>query len=106
MSRFVVTEILALGRVAWLDIRVKRQTGSMHVDTRPRTYTAVDGSVRQYRQALLRRSYRDAAGQPAKQTLANLSVLPDEAVEALRQGLAEENLVGTQEAVRIQPRLG
>src|SRR2546423_13636920 len=74
----------------------------MHVDTRPRTYTAVDGSVRQYRQALLRRSYRDAAGKPAKQTLANLSVLPDEAVEALRKVLAGEILVGTEEAVSIE----
>jgi hypothetical protein len=38
----------------------------MHLDTRPRTYRAVDGSVREYRQVLLRRSYRNDAGKPAK----------------------------------------
>jgi len=85
---------------------VKRQTGSMHVDTRPRTYTAVDGSVRQYRQALLRRSYRDAAGKPAKQTLANLSVLPDEAVEVLRKVLAGKILMDTEEAFSIERAVG
>lgn len=78
----------------------------MHVDTRPRTYTAVDGSVRQYRQALLRRSYRDAAGKPAKQTLANLSVLPDEAVEALRKVLAGKILMDTEEAFSIERAVG
>src|SRR2546421_3191761 len=78
----------------------------MHVDTRPRTYTAVDGSVRQYRQALLRRSYRDAAGKPAKQTLANLSVLPDEAVEALRKVLAGKNLGGTEGGFGIRRGVG
>ena len=55
----------------------------MHVDTRPRTYRAVDGSVREYQQALLRRSYRNARGKPAKETLANLSMQPAEVVEVL-----------------------
>jgi hypothetical protein len=85
---------------------VKRQAGKMHVDTRPRTYTAVDGSVRQYRQALLRRSYRDAEGKPAKQTLANLSALPDEAIEALRKVLAEKILVDAEEAFSIERAVG
>ena len=98
--------MLALWGVAWLDVRVKRQVGSMHVDTRPRTYTAVDGSVRRYRQALLRRSYRNAEGKPAKQTLANLSALPDEAIEALRKVLAGKVLVDAEEAFSIERAVG
>lgn len=86
----------------WLDGRMRRQTGSMHVDTRPRTYTATDGSVRHYRQALLRRSYRNAQGKPAKETLANLSALPDEAVEALRKVLAGITLVEADKAFTIE----
>jgi len=78
----------------------------MHVDTRPRTYTAVDGSVRQYRQALLRRSYRNAEGKPAKQTLANLSALPDEAIEALRKVLAGKVMVDAEEAFSIERAVG
>ncbi|HEU0088049.1 MAG TPA: transposase, partial [Pseudonocardiaceae bacterium] len=81
---------------------MRRRQGSMHVDTRPRTYQAVDGSVRHYRQALLRRSYRNAEGKPAKETLANLSMLPDEAIEALRQVLAGKTLVDAAEAFRIE----
>ena len=74
----------------------------MHVDTRPRTYKAADGSVREYRQALLRRSYRNAQGKPAKETLANLSVLPDEAVEALRKVLAGKTLVDAEEEFSVE----
>ena len=74
----------------------------MHVDTRPRTYRAADGSVREYQQALLRRSYRNAEGKPAKETLANLSMLPIEAVEALRKVLAGKTLVDADEAFEIE----
>jgi hypothetical protein len=74
----------------------------MHVDTRPRTYRAVDGSVREYQQALLRRSYRNAQGKPAKETLANLSMLPAEAVEVLRKSLAGTTLVEADEAFDIE----
>jgi len=74
----------------------------MHVDTRPRTYRAVDGSVREYQQALLRRSYRNAQGKPAKETLANLSMLPAEAVEVLRKSLAGKTLVEADEAFDIE----
>lgn len=73
----------------------------MHVDTRPRVYRAVDGSVREYRQALLRRSYRNAQGKPAKETLANLSMLPAEAVDVLRRSLAGTALVDADDAFEI-----
>src|ERR1700730_6951522 len=76
----------------WSNGGMTRQEGSMHVDTRPRTYQAVDGSTHEYQQALLRRSYRNAQGKPAKETLANLSMLPTEAVEVLRKSLAGKTL--------------
>jgi hypothetical protein len=74
----------------------------MHVDTRPRTYRAVDGSVREYQQALLRRSYRNTQGKPAKETLANLSMLPPGVVEVLRKSLAGKTLVEVDEAFDIE----
>jgi hypothetical protein len=73
----------------------------MHVDTRPRMYRAADGSMREYQQALLRRSYRNAQGKPAKETLANLSMLPVEAVEVLRKALAGKTVVDAEEAFTI-----
>jgi hypothetical protein len=74
----------------------------MHLDARPRTYRAVDGSTREYRQVLLRRSYRNAAGKPSKETLANLSSLPDPAVHALRLALAGKTLVDVDQAFEIE----
>jgi transposase len=60
----------------------------MHVDRASRHYTAADGSVRVYRRDLLRRSYRDEQGRPQKETLANLSALPEVAIEVLRKVLS------------------
>ena len=77
----------------------------MHLDTRPRTYRAMDGSVREYRQVLLRRSYRNDAGKPAKETLANLSALPDSAVNALRLALAGKTLVDVDTSFQIERSL-
>jgi hypothetical protein len=58
--------------------------------------------VREYQQALLRRSYRNAEGRPSKETLANLSMLPSEAVETLRKVLAGKTLVDAEEAFDIE----
>jgi hypothetical protein len=69
------------------------KTGAVHVDTSLRTYAAADGTTRHYRRHLLRRSYRDERGKPAKETLANLSALPDDAVEALRKALRGTTMV-------------
>ena len=55
-----------------------------------------DGSVREYSSVLLRRSVRDGA-KVGKQTLANLSMLPTAAVEALRAALAGKTLVEADE---------
>jgi hypothetical protein len=84
---------------------VARKVGSVHVDTRPRTYRAKDGSVREYRQALLRRSFRNEEGKPAKETLANLSALPDEAIDALRKVLAGKTLVDVEESFTVERSL-
>jgi hypothetical protein len=81
--------------------RKSRKPRSMHVDTGPRTYRAADGTVHEYQQALLRRSYRNAQGKPAKETLANLSMLPDKAVEALQKSLAGKTLVEPDAAFEI-----
>lgn len=101
LGRRVVTEKLDKAGVLWSNMVMRRQYGSMHVDTRPRTYRAVDGTVREYQQALLRRSYRNEQGKPAKETLANLSVLPTSAIEALRKTLAGKVLVDAEESFDI-----
>jgi hypothetical protein len=73
----------------------------MHVDISRRHYTAADGSVRASRRSLLRRSFRDGRGRPQKETLANLSDLPDEAIDAIRTILAGKTQAGAE--FRIEP---
>lgn len=65
----------------------------MHVDVIRNHQTMKDGSRREYRSTLLRRSFRDEHGRPRKQTLANLSALPERAVDGLRRLLRGELLV-------------
>jgi len=77
----------------------------MHVDRSGRHYTAADGSERIYRRDLLRRSYRDENGKPQKETLANLSMLPEEAVMALRKVLAGTVLVEADAAFEVEQTL-
>ena len=77
----------------------------MHVDRASRHYTAADGSERVYRRDLLRRSYRDEQGRPQKETLANLSALPDAAVVALRKVLSGAVLVEPAETFEIERSL-
>jgi transposase len=84
---------------------VKRTDGAMHVDRGSRHYTAADGSVRVYRRDLLRRSYRDERGRPQKETLANLSALPDSAIVALRKVLSGSVLVDANETFEIERAL-
>jgi hypothetical protein len=62
----------------------------------------VDGTEREYRRHLLRRSYRDAQGRPQKETLANLSALPDEAIVALRAVLSGKTLVEVDSAFEVE----
>jgi len=74
----------------------------MHVDVIRNHQKMVDGSVREYRSQLLRRSYRDGAGRPRKETLANLSALPEAAVEVLRRVLRGETLVSAEEVFEVE----
>jgi hypothetical protein len=64
-----------------------------------------DGTERIYRRDLLRRSYRDENGKPQKETLANLSMLPEEAIMALRKVLAGTVLVEADAAFEVERTL-
>ena len=59
---------------------------------------------REYVSHLLRRSYRED-GKVKKQTLANLSHLPDELIELIRACLRGETLVSSAEALRVERSL-
>jgi hypothetical protein len=74
----------------------KRTGGAMHVATTTRRY-----KDKTYRTHLLRRSVREGS-RVRKETLANLSHLPEEAIEAIRQVLGGESLVGAGEAFAIR----
>ncbi len=74
----------------------------MHIDNAGRQYTTVDGQRRAYPCHLLRRSFRDEAGRPRKETLANLSALPLEAIDALRKILKGATLVDAEVAFETE----
>jgi hypothetical protein len=65
----------------------------MHVDRVRSRHVAKSGEVREYESRLLRRSFRKPDGKVGKQTLANLSALPDAAVDAVEAVLKGANLV-------------
>jgi Transposase DDE domain len=72
----------------------------MHVETSRSHQVLKDGTERVYQRHLLRRSYRDS-GKVRKQTLANLSHLPDEAIEALRLVLAGRTVIDAGAGVEV-----
>jgi hypothetical protein len=71
----------------------------MHVST-----TIRRSGEREYTATLLRRSYRQD-GKVKKETLANLSHLPPDAIDAIRRVLAGETLVNAQDAFEIERSL-
>ncbi len=71
----------------------------MHVSTTKRR-----SGDREYTATLLRRSYRQD-GKVKKETLANLSHLPPEAIDAIRRVLAGETLMGVKDAFAIERSL-
>jgi hypothetical protein len=79
--------------------RPARQTGAMHVSTTTRRV-----GDREYNATLLRRSYRQD-GKVKKETLANLSHLPADAIDALRRVLAGETLMSVDDAFEIERSL-
>ena len=72
----------------------------MHVETSRSHQVLKDGTGRVYQRHLLRRSYRDG-GKVRKETLANLSHLPDEAIEAVRLVLAGTTVVDADAGVQV-----
>ena len=74
----------------------------MHVDTICSHQKAADGTVREYRSHLLRHSFRDEQGRPRKETLANLTALPDAAREAVREVLRGEAVVSADDAFAVE----
>jgi len=71
----------------------------MHVSTTTRR-----SGENEYTATLLRRSYRED-GKVKKETLANLSHLPPEAIDAIRRVLAGETLVNVEDAFEIERSL-
>jgi hypothetical protein len=74
----------------------------MHVDQAGRHYTTVGGERRSYPTYLLRRSYRDEQGRPRKETLANLTGLPEASIAALRATLKGRTLVDAEAAFEVE----
>jgi hypothetical protein len=72
----------------------------MHVETSRSHQVLKDGTERVYQRHLLRRSYRDG-GKVRKETLANLSHLPDEAIEAVRLALAGRTVIDADAAMEV-----
>jgi transposase len=79
--------------------RKPRHSGAMHVVT-----NTIRRGDREYTSHLLRRSYREG-GKVKKETLANLSHLPEEAIDAIRRTLRGEALVAAEEALAIERSL-
>jgi hypothetical protein len=77
----------------------------MHIETARSHQTLKDGTERVYQRHLLRRSYREG-GKVRKQTLANLSHLPDEAIAALRLVLAGKTMVDADAALGVERSAG
>ena len=96
----VDTRIIELPVHLWQNYRVTRRTGAMHVETSRSHQVRKDGTVASYERHLLRRSFRDG-GKVRKETLANLSQLPPEAITAVRAVLAGQTLVDADAAFEV-----
>ena len=79
--------------------RKPRATGPFHVVT-----TRRQGARREYVAHLLRRSYREG-GQVKKETVANLSHLPEEVVELIRGALRGESFLAAEEEFEVERSL-
>ena len=79
----------------------RRPSGGMHIDRVRSRHTVASGETRQYESSLLRRSYRKPDGTVSKQTLANLSMLPAAAVDAIEAVLKGTMLVDAEAALEV-----
>jgi hypothetical protein len=73
----------------------------MHVDRVRSRHTSKSGETREYESRLLRRSFRKPDGKVGKETLANLSMLPPAAVDAIEAVLKGAALVDASAALSI-----
>src|SRR5437588_12485210 len=80
----------------------RRPAGGMHIDRVRSRHTVSSGETRHYESSLLRRSYRKPDGKVGKQTLANLSMLPAAAVDAIDAVLKGKTLVGADAALQVR----
>jgi hypothetical protein len=81
---------------------MEQGSARMHIDSAGRQYTTVGGERRAYTCYPLRRSFRDEHGRPRKETLANLSALPDDAITALPKILKGATLVDAEETFQTE----
>src|SRR5215472_888743 len=72
----------------------------MHVETSSSHQVLKDGTERVYQRRLLRRSYRDG-DKVRKETLANLSHLPDDAIDAVRLVLAGKSVIDADTGLEV-----
>ena len=77
-----------------------KTSGAMHVATITNRRVDKSGQPREYVSQLLRRTYRDGS-KVKHETLANLSPLPDAAIEAVRAALAGKTLVVAGEGLEV-----
>ena len=83
----------------------RRATGSVHVVRVKSRHTVASGETREYMSPLLRRSFRRPDGTVGKQTVANLSMLPAAAVDAIEVVLKGKTLVEVDAALRVSRSL-
>lgn len=83
----------------------RRPSGSVHVVRVRSRHTVASGETRDYESALLRRSFRKPDGTVGKQTVANLSMLPAAAVEAIEAVLKGKTLIEADAAVQVSRSL-
>src|SRR6185312_15505784 len=83
----------------------RRATGSVHVVRVKSRHTVASGETREYMSPLLRRSFRRPDGTVGKQTVANLSMLPAAAVDAIEAVLKGKTLVEVDAALRVSRSL-
>lgn len=83
----------------------RRPAGGMHIDRVRSRHTVLSGETRHYESSLLRRSYRKPDGKVGKQTLANLSMLPAAAVDAIDAVLKGKTLVEADAALQVSRSL-
>jgi DDE family transposase len=79
----------------------RRPSGSVHVVRVRSRHTVASGETREYESPLLRRSFRKPDGTVGKQTVANLSMLPPAAVDAIEAVLKGKTLIDADAALEV-----